>query len=202
MMKFMGKGALLLGMGLALSGPCLWAQAEESSAAPAASAPLVPEDQQASKEELSRLFEVMRVKQQMAGMTRTMPALVRQQFQQQLEQMQKDNPQTASLNDEQQQAMKHLMGAFMERAMNLYGSDEMIADMTALYQKHLSRPDVEATIAFYGSPAGQHVLDMVPAIMQEFLPTVMQKTQDRMKPLILDMQKQMVAITSEKPSQK
>jgi hypothetical protein len=118
--------------------------------------------------------------------------------------MKKDYPQTSSMTEDQQQAMSKVMASFMERTMTLYPADEMIADVTALYQKHLSRPDVEATIVFYSSPAGQHVLDMVPAVMQELLPTVMQKTQERMKPLILEMTKQMaeIATSAGKPAQK
>ncbi len=196
-MKGIRIGAVVLGMGLVLSGTVVFAQTNDAApAAPSTPAVVIPEDQQASKEQLARLFEVMRIKQQMAGMTRAMPSMVQQQFQEQLQQMQQENP---------RMAMKSVMGKYTQRAMNLYGSDEMIADMTALYQKHLSRPDVESTIAFYSSPAGQHVLDMVPTIMQEFVPTVMQKTQNRMKPLILDMQKEMMAITTpgaDKPSQK
>jgi hypothetical protein len=138
----------------------------------------------------------MRVKQQMSSMTRTMPAIVQQQFQQQLDQMKKEYPQMASLSEEHKQAMSKVMGSFMERAMTLYSTDEVISDVTALYQKHLSRPDVEATIVFYSSPAGQHVLDMVPAVMQELLPAVMQKMQDRMKPLIMEMTKQMAEIAT------
>ena len=192
-------------LGLAMCGTLARAQANDASPAPADAVPVIPEEQQATKEQLARLFEVMRIRQQMAAMTHNMPVLMQQQFQQQLEQMKKDNPQMASMNEEQQQAMKKIMSSFMERAMNLYPADEMIGDVTALYQKHLSRPDVEATIDFYSSPAGQHVLNMVPAMMQEFMPMVMQKTQDRMRPLILDMTKQMAEITSsagDKPSQK
>lgn len=201
-MRRIGLEAMVLGVGLAMSGSATWAQANE---APATAPVVIPEDQQASKEQLGRLFDVMRIKQQMAGITRTMPALMQQQFQQQLQQMQKDNPKMNSLNQEQQQAMSNVMSRFMQQAMTLYGSDELIADMTALYQKHLSRVDVDSTIVFYSSPAGQHVLDMVPTIMQEFMPTVTQKTQDRMKPLILEMTKEMAEITTpgaDKPSQK
>jgi hypothetical protein len=191
----------LLGIGLALSVPMVWAQASETPVAPAT----IPDDQQATKEQLARLFDVMRIKQQMSGMTRTMPAMMQQQFQEQLQQMQKDNPQIGSMSEQQQQAMQKVMGKFMEQAMNLYGSDEMIADMTALYQKHISRSDVESTIVFYSSPAGQHLIDMLPTIMQEFMPTVMEKTQGRMKPLILEMTKEMAVITAsgaDKPAQK
>lgn len=190
-----------MSLGLSMCGFSALAQ----EASPAPGVPVIPEDQQATKEQLARLIEVMRVKQQMSSMTRTMPAIMQQQFQQQMEQVKKDYPQMASMTEEQQQAMSKVMSSFMSQAMNLYSSDEIIADVSALYQKHLSRPDVEATIDFYSSPAGQHVLDMVPAVMQELLPSVMQKMQERMRPMILEMTKQMAEIATSgagKPSQK
>jgi len=205
-MKSMRVSAVILGVGLAICASTIRAQESAASVSPAASAvPVIPEDQQATKEQLGRLFEVMRVKQQMGSITRSVRGVMQQQFQQQFEQMKRENPQMASMTADQQQAMDKVMGRFMEQAMNLYPVDEMIADVTDIYQKHMSRPDVEATIAFYSSPAGQHVLDIVPAIMQEYLPKVMQKTQDRMKPLILELSKQMVEVTaagSDKSSQK
>ena len=204
-MKSIRAGAIILSIGLAISGALARSQATEASPSAPVAVPLIPEDQQASKEQLAQLFDVMRIKQIMASMTRSMPAMMQQQFQQQMEQMKQDYPQMSSLPEDRQQAIKKVMTSFMEGALNLYPADEMIADMTASYQKHLSRPDVEATIAFYSSPAGQHVLDMAPAMMQEFMPTVMRKTQDRMRPLIMEMTKQMAEIVTSgagKPAQK
>jgi hypothetical protein len=68
--------------------------------------------------------------------------------------------------------------------------------MKAIYQRHLTGNDVENLIGFYGSPSGQHMLDMVPAIMQEFLPNFMQKMQSRMRPLLVDMAKEMAEIVT------
>ena len=203
-MKGVGAGIAILSMALAAGGRISPAQASEASS-PAVVVSMIPEDQQATKEQLAQLFDVMRVKQQMASMTRSMPAMMQQQFQQQMEQMKQEYPQMSSLPEDRQQAMKKVMNNFMERSLDLYPADEMIADLTAIYQKHLSQPDVEATIAFYSSPAGQHVLDMGPAMMQEFMPMVMQKTQDRMRPLIVEMSKQMAEIATSgagKPAQK
>jgi hypothetical protein len=202
-MKGILVGKSTLGVLLALCAGMAPAQANEAPA-PSAVA-VIPEDQQATPEQLVRLIDVMRVKQQMASMTRSMPAIMQQQFDQQLEQMNKDNPQMSSKNEDQRQAMRKVMANFMEQSMKLYPAEEMIADVTGLYQKHLSRPDVEATIEFYSSAAGQHVLDMGPVLTQEFLPMVMQKTQERMRPLMLEMMKQMAEITAsgaDKPAQK
>jgi hypothetical protein len=59
----------------------------------------------------------------------------------------------------------------------------MLEDMSGLYQRHLSGSDVDAFIAFYASPAGQHLLDAQPAIMQEYMPLVMSRMQQRSKAL-------------------
>jgi hypothetical protein len=190
--------------------PWTVARAQDQPTAPAAaSAPVVPEAERATDEQLNRLFEVMRIKQQMASATQMMPQLMKQQFDQSFKEMEKemekDHPEMASMTDEQRQAAAKVMEKFMSKAMTLYTSDEMIADMRELYGKHLTAADIDATVAFYSSPAGQHFLDMVPAIMQEFLPTVMQKVQAKMRPLIVEMSKEMAEIASkpaDKPEQK
>jgi hypothetical protein len=199
-------------MGLALASCTIFAQAPAASqageAAPeAVTAPVTPPDQQPTPEQLAKLFEVMRLKEQLASMTKMMPALVQQQMQAQAKQMQKDHPEMASMTEEQQQAAAKVMSRFMGRAMNLYTSDEMITDMASIYQKHLTRSDVDGMIAFYSSPAGQHVLEVVPVIMKEFMPVVMQRISERIEPLTEEMTKEMAEIAkstppADKPAQK
>jgi uncharacterized protein len=106
------------------------------------------------------------------------------------------------LTPEQQQASAQVMNRFMTQAMTLYTSGEMIADMKAIYQRHLTGSDVENLITFYNSPSGQHMLDMVPVIMQEFIPSAMQKIQDKMRPLLVEMAKEMAAISQSPASAK
>ena len=45
--------------------------------------------------------------------------------------------------------------------------DEMIDAMVPIYQKHLTKSDLDAVIAFYSSPVGQKVLKEQPAMMAE-----------------------------------
>jgi uncharacterized protein len=169
----------------------------------AAQAPIiVPADQQPTSQQLDRLFEVMRITEQMAATTKMMPQIIQQQFQQQLEQMEKDHPEMNKLTPEQQQASAQVMNKFMTQAMTLYTSGEMIADMKAIYQRHLTGSDVENLITFYNSPSGQRMLDMVPVIMQEFIPSAMQKIQDKMRPLLVEMAKEMAAISQSPASAK
>ncbi len=48
-----------------------------------------------------------------------------------------------------------------------FSPDEMIDAIVPIYQKHLSKADLEAIVAFYSSPAGQKVLQEMPAILSE-----------------------------------
>jgi uncharacterized protein len=45
--------------------------------------------------------------------------------------------------------------------------DEMIDAMVPIYQKHLTKSDLDAVIAFYSSPVGQKLLKEQPAMMAE-----------------------------------
>jgi hypothetical protein len=188
------KFAAVLGIGLAIAP---WAAAQAPASQPEDKpvvAVAIPQGQQATKEQLARLFEVMRLRQQLASVTKMMPALMQQQMQEQFKQMQKDHPEMKSMTEEQQQAFGKVMGRYMERVMSVYTSDDMIADMTGIYQKYLTRSDVDGILAFYTSPAGQHMLDMQPMMMKESMTLVMQRVQERIKPLIDEMSKEMEGV--------
>ena len=45
--------------------------------------------------------------------------------------------------------------------------DQMLEDAVPVYQKHLTKTDVDAMISFYSSPTGQKLLREMPAIMSE-----------------------------------
>jgi uncharacterized protein len=191
--------AALFVMGLAMVSCVALAQAPTAQLAnkPAAALTVVPApipaDQQSTKEQLTKMFELMRIREQVASLTEMMPALMQQQMTAQMKQMKQDHPEMASVTEEEQQATTEIMSKSMERAANLYPFDEMLADMTGLYQKYMTRSDVDGIIAFYSSPAGQHLLDMQPAILQEYLPLVMQRMQDRIKTVTGEMTKELMA---------
>jgi len=190
--KWMVALALMAGMA-----PWTVARAQEQTA-PTGAAAVIPEDQRATDAELDKLFEVMRIRQQMAATATMMPQLIQRQITEQIKEMEKDSPQMASMSAEKRQAAEEITQRYMKRAMTLYTPDEMMADMKAVYRQHLSGPDVEAITAFYSTPAGQHMLDMVPVMMQEFMPKVMGEMQAKMKPLILEMQKELVELNEKK----
>ena len=152
-----------------------------------------PEDQ-ATKEQLTKLFEVMRIRDQMLATRRIIPTMVEGQVRQQMQAMSAQIAPDSKMTVEQRAQLDQMLHKYMEKAMDMYPVDEMIADMTGLYQEHLTREDVDAMIAFYGSPAGQHVLDAQPKIAQEYVPLVMRRTAERTKTLTAEMMKDMAAL--------
>jgi len=162
---------------------------------------IVPVDQQPTDAQLAKLFEVMRVKQQLAATTKMLPMVMQQQMKQQFAEMEKDHPEMRPTTDEQRQKMTGIMVKFMDKAVTLYTPDEMVAEMSAIYKKHMTGADVEAATVFYGTPAGQHMLDMSSAVMTEFMPDVMQKMQARMRPLILEMTQELSAVVKAAPAE-
>jgi hypothetical protein len=210
-MKNAWKFAGIVALASALA-PWSHAQAQTSLAAASTneqqvSAAPIPEDQQASKEQLAKLFEVMRLRQQLQSYLKMMPAMIQQQIQTQF----KDT--TSKLGGEpltadQQAQLDSVMHKYLEKAVNVVSIDEMLGDMATVYKRHVSSSDVDAYIAFYQSAAGQHLLDAQPAIMQEYMPMAMDRMKERSKALTDQMIADIAEVTktttpaAEKPTEK
>ncbi|MGO9433537.1 MAG: DUF2059 domain-containing protein [Terracidiphilus sp.] len=197
-MKAFRKWKAILGMGFALAPLAIFGQAitvppAETPVGPQAAPAIAPEDQ-ATKEQLAKLFEVMRIRDQMQSMRKIVPMMVETQIREQLRAINSQESPGAKLTPDQRAAMDQLLRKYVEKAVNLYPVDEMIDDMTSLYQEHLTREDVDAMIVFYGSPAGQHLLDAQPKIAQEYMPLVMKRAGERTKTLTAEMMKDMAVL--------
>jgi len=114
-------------------------------------------DVPATKDDILNLFQVMDTHDQM-----------REVMQQVIQQM-------ASLNREELKrrhaGVSEEQLAEMDREFNefakTYPVDQLMADMVPVYQKHLSKADVDAMIAFYSSPTGKKLLHEMPAMTSE-----------------------------------
>ena len=167
----------------------------QSQAAPATQADqmaatasvVVPPDQQATREQLTKLFEAMRLRKQFDSMTKTMPAIVEGQVHEEMAQMTAATTGGKQLSPQQQTALDKLTAKYLQKATSLYPAEEMIEDAMAIYQRHMSRSDADAYIAFYSSPPGQHLLDAQPVIMKEYMPVVTGKVQARTRELYAEM---------------
>ena len=105
-----------------------------------------------------------------------------------------NQPESANLTPEKQAALDKVMNRFLEKAISIYTVDEMLDDMAGIYQRHFTREDVNAYIAFYSTPAGQHLLQLTPVIVQEYMPVVMQRVQERSKALTDEMSKEIADV--------
>lgn len=56
---------------------------------------------------------------------------------------------------------------FTAEILNDMPVEEMLEDMVPVYQRHLSKSDVDAMSAFYSSPVGQKLLREMPAMTME-----------------------------------
>ncbi len=56
--------------------------------------------------------------------------------------------------------------------------DEMLNDMIPIYQKHFTKPDIDALTAFYSSPTGQKFLHEMPEVTSESMRAVYPRIQE------------------------
>jgi len=124
---------------------------------------------QPSRDDLVKMFDVLRVRQQTQNVMDTMLAQMKQQIEGDIR---KRYPNLSA-------DARAKLEASISDAVNLYPVNEMLDDLIPVYQKHLSKADVDAIVGFYSSPAGQHFLDKMPSMTQEAMQTMMTKLQVR-----------------------
>jgi uncharacterized protein len=114
-------------------------------------------DVPATREDVLKLFDVMKVHEQMTTVMTTIAAQQRTMIH---EGMRKHFP---KITDQELARLDK----FTTDTMKDMPIDGMLDDMIPVYQKHLSKSDVDAMSAFYASPTGQKLLHEVPAMTAE-----------------------------------
>lgn len=117
----------------------------------------------ASKADVQRLFDAMHTRQMIhqttASMSQPMHQMVHEQCQRDADKMPPDCEQRLT--------------AVMDSMTANMPWDEIIDAMIPAYQKHFTKGDIDAFVAFYNSPAGQKLLNEMPAIMTESMQDMM-----------------------------
>jgi len=181
----MKRAALFVLLFLLLTAVCLGQQ-------PAAGVP-------ASKEDVEKLFEVMHVRDMMKQM---MDGVLKQSRQMARDQMKKNYP-----NMPPDQVAQ--MDKMMEDMFTGLPLEELLQNTVPVYQKHFTKEDLDAIVAFYSSPPGQRFIKEMPAVslesmqasyglIQQYVQTTMQKVHQRAE----EMQKEDKAKPSPPSSQK
>jgi uncharacterized protein len=127
-------------------------------------------DAPATREEVVGLFDLMHVQTQTRA---AIEAMLKQQSVMVREALRKRHPE---ISDEQLKHVDHLMDDFWKD----FPIDQMLDDMIPVYQKHLTKIDVDAMSAFYTSPTGKKLLNEMPAIMSESMQAMMPHLQASM----------------------
>lgn len=111
----------------------------------------------ATREDVERYLDAMHSHQMMSQM---MDAMAKPMHQMVHDMYEKDKDKLPAGFEEQ--TMKT-----MDEMLKNMPFDEMMQAMVPVYQKHFTKGDVDALIAFYSSPTGQKMLRELPAIMAE-----------------------------------
>lgn len=129
-------------------------------------------DPPAAPEDIRKLFDVMQIRSQMK--------LVMQQVYQQMRAMERDQMKNRKPDATDEDMAK--LDAISEEVLGGLSVDGMLDDMIPVYQKHLTKSDVNAMIGFYSTPTGQKILREMPAMTSEG----MQAMQPRLRKMIDD----------------
>jgi len=137
----------------------------------------------ATREDILKLFSVMHVHEQMK---QVMDQVMKQMKAMSHEQIKRRHPEVTDDDIAQIDAAAVQMVKDMPY-------DGMLDDMIPVYQKHLSKSDVDAMVGFYSTPTGQKILGEMPAItaegmqaMQPRMRKMMDEATDRMEKMARD----------------
>jgi len=140
-------------------------------------------DASASREDIRRLFDVMHIRDQMK---QVMDQVLKQMKSMNHEQIKKHDPQ---VTDEEIAKLD----AMSDQYLKDIPIDGMLDDMVPVYQKHLTKADVDAMVGFYSSPTGQKILTEMPAMTAEGL----QAMQPRMRKMMEEASEKMEKMTQQ-----
>lgn len=165
-------------LGIMISPCAVFAQ---TPAAPdtATTTTVIPADQQATKEQVAKLVEVMRLREQLKDVYAKLDSLVQKQASTRYDEFLKQYCGQCNLSRVQHSALDKIVREYAAKLLSVNSSDDRVDTLASLFQQHFNKEDVDASIAFYSSPAGQHILDVKPAILQEYASQILKKTQER-----------------------
>ena len=114
-----------------------------------------------TREDVLKLFDVMQIH-------KTMDAVIRAAKQQSMEiaeqMVQEKMPEATPA---QKQRLHEMVDEIMGQTLGPAAINEMMEATIPVYQRHLTKADLDAMLAFYGSPVGQKILHEQPAMVQE-----------------------------------
>jgi hypothetical protein len=144
-------------------------------------------DAPASKEDVEKYLQVMH-SQDMVGkmvdaMAKPMHQMIHQQYLKDKDKLPAD--------------FEARMNRMMDESMKTFPWDEMIQSMVPVYQKHFTKGDIDALVAFYSTPTGQKLLQEMPAVTAEAMQSMMPLLQKHVEAMNERMQQEIAAMKKE-----
>jgi len=81
--------------------------------------------------------------------------------------------------------------------MKSFPWDEMLQSMIPIYQKHFTKGDIDAIVAFYSAPTGQKLLKEMPQMLSESMQSMMPLLQKQMAAMQERVQEEVIAMLKE-----
>jgi hypothetical protein len=172
------------------------AQKQPASAPPVKANPqskpvaTAPANNVASREQIMKLLELLQVPD---GLAMTLDAMKEQM---KIGALQMFREKVANPSPEQVKSVN----AIVDEEFQKIGMEDLIEEVVPIYQKHLTRSDVEAVIRFYSSPVGQKIRREQPAMARESLQATAAGQRGKMELLLakLDLRIEQLAQSEEK----
>lgn len=146
-----------------------------------------PADAPATKADIEKYLEVMHAREMMIktvdAMTEPMHRMIHEQF------LKSKNSLPADFEGR--------MNKMMDDMLHDMPWDEVLQSMVPVYQKHLTKGDVDALVTFYSSPTGQKVLHDMPAIMADAMQVSMPIIRDHVEKMTERLQEEAIAMSKE-----
>ncbi len=154
-----------------------------------------PADAPATKEDIQKYLEVMHSREMMSQM---IDAMMKPMHQMMHETYMKDK-------DKLPADFEARINKMLDENLKSFPWEEMLESMIPVYQKHLTKGDVNAIVAFYSAPTGQKLIREMPAMVSEAMQTMMPlmwKHLDAMSDHMQQEVAQMMKESENKPGQK
>jgi hypothetical protein len=144
-------------------------------------------DLPASKDDIERYFQVMHLRDTMKQMLDVMTKQMRQMVHSQI------SKNAANLPPDFEERMNKMT----DEEFKNFPMEEMLRAMIAVYQKHWTKGDVDAMVAFYSTPTGQKVLRELPATMAEGMQAITPIMQKKMNGMMERVQQEVAQMVKD-----
>ncbi|UHQ20553.1 DUF2059 domain-containing protein [Lysobacter sp. KIS68-7] len=135
--------------------------------------------------QVDRLFDVMHTRQTLETTLGQMETMQDQM----IAKMTADKPMSA----EEKARLDRVMAISRTRVRETLAWDKIAPLFRKIYAESFDSADVDALIAFYGSPAGQHFIERMPVAMQKTMTAMQDLVVPMLQQMQQDLQKEMAA---------